>query len=486
LPFTEYGIIFAVFLGSFTATKVIKYRDSKELQYIPISKGEHQMKKLVIFSVLIATVLFGCKSQQKATGYTYDDVYSTRSDNAKIAAKPKIQNEDLSGTHPVALADSSSATPSAAAVSNEDYSNNSYAARIKRFNGKNSGLNYNNEYYTGTDSTSGGSSPDVNIYFGNSWGSSFWGPSYSFGLGFGWGDCDFCYPYSWYYPYYWGYPYYSYYPYSYGYWDYPYWGGYGHGHHHGDWGWNNGNFRDNYYGQRRTLTTPDGGRNSRTNTSTTKSESGQVKNTRTTDPGIIKRSNDQTRSGRTDVNRVAPDKQRYVYTRSRTQENTRIVRNNDNTKTQSVRNYAQRKEVTPRYTRPGNQQQANRSDAQTYSSPAYRQPKSSQEYINPRPQQGRPTGVNNNSNRNGNYNNPNPSGRRYSQPSNTGGNSRTFSNPSRSYSTPSRSYSSPSRSSGSSYSAPSRSSSSPSHSGGNSGSSSGSGSSGGSSGGRRR
>ena len=54
------------------------------------------MKKLIIFSVLIATVLFGCKSQQKSTGYTYDDVYSTRSDNAKIAAKPKIQNEDLS------------------------------------------------------------------------------------------------------------------------------------------------------------------------------------------------------------------------------------------------------------------------------------------------------------------------------------------------------------------------------------------------------
>ena len=443
------------------------------------------MKKLIIFSVLIATFLFGCKSQQKTTGYTYDDVYSNRSDHAKITSKPKIQNEDLSASHSIASPDSSSALSSTSAASNEDYSDNSYAARIKRFNSKNTGLNYNNEYYTGSsDSTSsGGSSPDVNIYFGNSWGSSFWGPSYSFGWGFGWGDCSFCYPYSWYYPYYYGYPYYSYYPYSYWYWDYPYWGGYGYGHHHGDWNWNNGNFRDHYYGQRRTLSTPDGGRNSRTNTSGTNPESGQVKNTRTGDPGVIKRSSDQIRSGRADINRVPPEKQRYRYTRSRTQENTRVVRSNQDNRTRSDRNVVQRKEPSPRYTRPGNQQQATRSDAQTYSSPAYRQPKSSQEYINPRTQQGRPTGVNGNSKRNGNYSTPTPSGRRYSSPSNTGGNSRTFSNPSggnRNYSTPSRSYSSPgnttpSRSSSPSYSAPSRSNSAPSNSGGNSGSSGGSG-----------
>lgn len=442
------------------------------------------MKKLIIFSVIIATFLFGCKSQQKTTGYTYDDVYSTRSDHSKITSKPKIQNEDLSGSHPIVSPDSSSTITATSAASNQDYSNNSYAARIKRFNGNNSGLNYSNEYSTGSSdstSSSGGSSPDVNIYFGNSWGSSFWGPSYSFGFGYGWGDYGFGYPYSWYYPYSWGYPYYSYYPYWY--WDYPYWGGCGYGHHNGDWNWNNGNHRDYYYGQRRVLSTPDGGRNSRTSTTGTKSELGQVKNTRTVDPGVVNRSSDQTRSGRTDINRVPPDKQRYRYTRSSTQENTRVVRNNQDKRTRSDRNYVQRQEPAPRYTRPGNQQQATRSDAQTYSSPAYRQPKSSQEYINPRTQQGRPTGVKENSNRNSNNSTPTPSGRRYSSPSNTGGNSRIYSNPSggsRSYSTPSRSYSSPgnsspSRSSSPSYSAPSRSNSSPSNSGGNSGNSGGSG-----------
>jgi len=435
------------------------------------------MKKLIIFSVLIATVLFGCKSQQKSTGYTYDDVYSTRSDHAKITSKPKIQNEDLSGSNQVATRDSSSAITPAPAASNQDYSNNSYEARIKRFNGKNNGLNYNSDYYTGSSdstSSSGGSSPNFNLYLGNSWGSPFWDPSFSFGFGYGCGDFGFGYPYSWYYPYYWDYPYY-YYPYSYWYWDYPYWGGYHHGHHY--WDWNYGNHRDQYYGQRRSLSTPDGGKNSRTTAINNKSGAGQVKNTRTPNPGFVNRSADQIRSGRADINRVPPDKQRYNYTRSRTQvNNTRVIRNNQNNRTGSNPNYVQRRETAPRYTRPGTQQQVNRSDAQTYSSPAYRQPKSSQEYINPHTQQGRPAGVNNNSNRNGNYSNPIPSGRRYSSPSNNGGNSRFFSNPSggnRSFSTPSRSYSSPSRSSGSGYSAPSHSSSSPSHSGGNSGSSGG-------------
>ena len=450
------------------------------------------MKKLVIFSAIIASFLFGCKSQQKATSYTYDDVYSTRSDHSKITSKPKIQDEDLTGSHPITSPDSSSVLTSSSATSNEDYSNNSYSARIKRFNGKNSGLNYNNEYYTSssdsTSSTSGGSSPDVNLYFGNSWGSSLWGSSFSFGMGYGWGDCGFCYPYSWYspyswcYPYYWGYPYYGY-PYSYWYWDYPYWGGYGYGHHYWDWNWNNENNRGNYYGQRRTLSTPDGGRNSRTNTTGTNSELGQVKNNRTSETGVINRSTEQTRSGRTDINRVPPDKQRYRYNRSRTQENTRFIKSNQDNKTRSERNYVQRQEPAPKYTRPGNQQQATRTESQIYSSPAYRQPKSSQEYINPRSQQGRPTGVKENSNRSGNYSTPTPSGKRYSSPPSNGGNSRIYSNPSggsRNYSTPSRSYSSPgnsapSRSSSPSYSAPSRSSSTPSNSGGNSGSNSGGG-----------
>jgi hypothetical protein len=387
---------------------------------------------------------------------------------------PKIQNEDLSASKQIASHDSSSTLASAPAASNQDYSNNSYAARIKRFNGENNGLNYNSEYYTGSsDSTtsSGGTSPNFNLYFGNSWSSPFWDPSFSFGFGYGWGDFGFGfgYPYSWYSPYYWDYPYY-YYPYSYWYWDYPYWGSYGHGHHY--WDWNHGNHRDHFYGQRRTLSSPDGGKNSRTTATNNIPGAGPVKNTRTPNPGYVNHSTDNTRSGRADINRVPPDKRHYTYTRSNTQKNPRVINNNQNNRTGSDRNnYVRRQEPAPRYTRPGNQQQVNRSDAQTYSSPAYRQPKSSQEYINPHTQQGRPAGVSNNSNRNGIYSNPAPSGRRYSYPSSTGSNPRIYSNPSgssRSFGTPSRSYSSPSRSSGSSYSAPSRSGSSSSHSGGNS------------------
>ena len=108
------------------------------------------MKKSMIFSVLIAALFFSCKSQQKSTGYTYDDVYSNRSDHANITPKPKIQNEDLSASHAVASADSSSSRPaSASSTSAMDYSDNSYSARIKRFNEKNPGLDYSSEYYTG-------------------------------------------------------------------------------------------------------------------------------------------------------------------------------------------------------------------------------------------------------------------------------------------------------------------------------------------------
>ena len=103
------------------------------------------MKKLIIFSVIIITFLFGCKSQQKAIGYTYDDVYSTRSDHSKITSKPKIQNEDLSGPHAISPADSSSTLTSKSATSTQDYSDNSYGARIKKFHSNNSGMGYNNE-----------------------------------------------------------------------------------------------------------------------------------------------------------------------------------------------------------------------------------------------------------------------------------------------------------------------------------------------------
>jgi hypothetical protein len=430
------------------------------------------MKKSIILCSIIVAFLFGCKSQQKATGYSNDDVYTKKSEREKAASKPKIQNEDLTASHKIASSDSITKRPSAAASSNVDYSNNTYATKIKKSNANNQGLN-NSGYNGSSDSVSSGgdSSPDVSLYFGNSWGSPFWGPSFSFGMGYGWGDFGFGYPYSWYSPYYWGYPYYGYYPYYSWYWDYPYWGGGHFGHNHWDWYGNNGH----YNGIRNPLTSPSGIRNARTNVRNDNPASGQIKNARTVNPAYVNRSTDQTRPN---TRQVPPDKQHYSYVRSNVQGNTRVIKNNQGSNVRSDRSNVQRQSPTPKYTRPGNQQQANRTNAQAYTSPAYRQPKSSQEYINPRTQQGRPTGVSQNSTRTGNNINPTSSGRRYSTPYNTGNNARIYSNPSggsRSYSTPSRSYSSPSRSYGGSYSAPSRSSSSPSHSGGSSGGSSGGG-----------
>ncbi|MGA3012677.1 MAG: hypothetical protein ABSD71_01450 [Bacteroidales bacterium] len=418
------------------------------------------MKKLMIFSLLIVTIFSGCKTQQKATGYTYDDVYSNQSNSSKDASKSKIKSNDLAASTQVVVADSSA--KKAKVASSVDYSSNSYATKIKMSNGNNAGQNYT----TSSDSTtsSGGSSPNVNLYLGDSWGSPFWSPYYSFGLGFGWGDFGFG----------WGYPYY-YSPYSF-YWDYPYWGysnwGYpywgGGWHHHHYWDWNNGNF----YGQR-TFASPNVGRNQRTASNFNATALSPAKNTRTINPRNVSNSVDQTRSGRSVITPVPPDKQRYSYSRNTAQDNARI-RTTQINNSGSTRTYVQRREPTPRYSRPVAQEQMTRSNTQAYSSPAYRQPKSSQEYINPRPQQSRTTTANENSNRNTSYSNQGAYSRRYSSPSNNGGNSRVYSNPagnSRFYSTPSRSYSSPmhsspSRSFGSGYSAPSRSYSAPSHSGG--------------------
>ncbi len=395
------------------------------------------MKKLMIFSIFIATFFISCKTQQKSIGYTYDDVYSNGSEPAQIASKPKIQNNDFSSSGSTTFTDSSSVKSKAASTSQVDYSKNSYAAKIKMSNDKNPGSG-NENYTKSSDSTSssGGASPNVNLYLGDYWGSPFWGPSFSFGWGYGWDDFGFGFGY----PYYWGYPYY-YYPYfGYSYWGYPYWGGGWHGHHYWDWG--NGNY---FYGQRTISSPNNGGKNARTTTSSNNIGTSQTKNPRTANPGNVNRSVDQTRSVQTNNNRVSPDKQRYNYVRSQTQSNARGIKNIQDNRANSTRNYAQRQQSAPKYARPGTEQQMSHPNTQAYSSPAYRQPKSSQEYINPRAQQGRSNGVSENFNRNGNYNNA-TSGRRYSSPSYNGNNSRVYSNPyggSRFYNTPSRGYSSP-------------------------------------------
>ena len=73
------------------------------------------MQKSIIFSLfIIAIVLFGCKSQQKATSYNYDDVYSTKSPRTAVATQPKVQNEDLSATKQATIADTSATLKSSA------------------------------------------------------------------------------------------------------------------------------------------------------------------------------------------------------------------------------------------------------------------------------------------------------------------------------------------------------------------------------------
>jgi len=423
------------------------------------------MKKSIIFSLIILALLSGCKSQQKVTGYNNDDVYSNRSANSKTSSKAKIQNNDLTAAPSVPKSDSSVAKKPASSV---DYSNNSYAARIKKFNNNNQGLNNSNGSYAGnSDSTSsGGGAPNYNIYLGDTWGYPYWGSSFYMGYGYGWGDFGFGFGYP-----YWGYPYY-YYPYYYSWnWYHPYWGGH-FGHHYWDWYGNGGN----YYGRRTTSSAPIGGKtNSIINTTSNVNRTEPVKNQRTVNPGYINHSTDQTRAN---VRSVPPDQRHYNYTRSQVQGKTGI-RNNQNTRGASSQSYIQHQTPSPKYSRPGAQTQMSRSNTQSYSSQAYRQPKSSQEYINPHTQQGRPTGVTGNTNRSSNINNTNTTGRRYATPGSTGGNSRIFSNPSsgsRFYSTPSRSFYSPSRSSGSGYSAPSHSGGGgSSHSGGGGGSHSGGG-----------
>ena len=185
---------------------------------------------------------------------------------------------------------------------------------------------------------------------------------------------------------------------------------------------------------------------------------------------------------------IPSGQERYRYTRPTNGQTSQYVRPSGQS--------TQRDRPQPRYTRPENNvPQTRSSEMQNYSSPAYRQPKSSQEYIAPRGQSTRPS-YNNNSNSSGrnytpsqgnerrntspSYNNSN-SNRQYTPPSNSG--NRNYSTPSRSNSTPS--YSTPSRSAPSnsspSYSSPSRSSG-----GNNSGNSSGSSGSGSSGSGKRR
>ena len=485
------------------------------------------MKRIALLSILILGVfLAGCKTQQKTAGISNDDVYN-QSAAVKDYSKP-------SGTTPeyINTTDENTGNQPKSAVSKDDNSDYSYSARVKRFHNPEQGAGYYDPVYTdpanydttATEEQAGASSsgePDVNIYLGSGWGSCY-SPYSSFGFSYGWGYDPwywgyYGYPYSYWYspsfwwdPFYFGYYYPYYYPYySYGYWN-GYWNGYWDGYYGYPYGWydygGDGRGQGTYYGRRTTI--GGGGFGNYRKDYASEFKRSMPDNTLATrsEPGV----KTGTASRSTSAVRTTPNpQQQYRYTRPSSEKQTPAVQR------QNVTTERQGTQTTPKYVRPEVRQNnvpATRSNTQNYSSPAYRQPKSSQEYLSPRTQPSgtvRPQGQGTTQPRQ--VSPTTPSNRNYSAPQQqrvTPGNTQprnttpSYSSPQRnttptqrsnsSYSTPSRSnssspsYSSPSRSgsgSGSSYSTPSRSSSggssysSPSGSGGGSSSSRSSGSS---------
>jgi len=434
------------------------------------------MKTNAWIIALTALAIVSCNSQKKATTYVDDDVYLSSSPPAKVVVAP-APHPAAQGEQIVVSPDEAKAQKPASSTLEEDYNDYSYADRINRFNNKDTTVGYFEQSSSGSSGSYGNNGPDVNLYFGAGYGyGGYYGPSYSFGMGWGypyWGwDYGWGYPY-WGYPYY-GYPYYGYYPwydpcfYCCGYYDYyPYYS------------------TGTYYGSRTTLARSSGGGSAPTVRSASDISSDAMN--RSTGQSVT-----STRTALDGTSRnVQPSQEKYRYTRP-SGERTAINQRTSAQATPRSQDKINRQQPAPKYVRPETVSPAKRSgSAQSYSSPVYRQPKSSQEYLAPRSQ-------NSGTGRSGNVNvspragssgsvtrqGASPAYERISTPVRSG--SREYSAPkssSPSYSTPSRSgssgsYSAPARSGSSgSYSAPSRSS-------GSSGSSPSSGSSGG--GGRRR
>jgi len=463
------------------------------------------MKKVTFLIVIISLIITACKSTQHIASNANDDVYYTSSKNIR----PGHTSQPMSSDKPqiVTSPDSSATVKSGSSTWADDYNDYTYSSRIKRFSNTGSKKSYYDEAYTSPSNYDTtifvDQDPDVNIYIGagNSWGNCY-NPSFSFGLGWGWG----------YDPWYggWGYPYYAWpywggYGYGYGYWN-GYWDGYWDGYYgyppYYDYSYNN-----YYYGHRGATASNIGNPVERSQRSVSQQGVQQLeRNDRTVTPERNIRTPANTNNTRSmpsvreSSNRLPSNQEKYHYTRTSSDRQVSSQR-------VSTQYQRQKEQPAPRYVKPNVTNQAQRTpQTQSYSSPVYRQPRSSQEYINPRTQNpGVSRVTNSNANERSNpvqtrsneqrrYVSPGNTTRTIQNPVRTNGtpvrsytpsptNSRSsspaYSTPSRtssneSYSTPTRSsgsgtYSSPSRSSGGSYSAPSRSgggSSSPSSGGG--------------------
>ncbi len=498
------------------------------------------MKKLLAFAVLPLLIATGCTTQYQARA-PYDDVYYSSRDvsgasNAKVVVKQSQEPAAAvySNTSPqeTAIQDNqSAATEQYAAPGGDTYSNNNYyddyydyayASRLRRFHSNYYFPSYYNDFYTNMywydyNPWNWGTS----IYYNSGW----FGPS--FGMSFGWGWPSYRYGWG-------GYPSYG------GYWNGyndGYYNGYYNNYYSGinNIGWyaNEGQWFNNdknyYYGHRGQSGFAGGSSNGR-NTSGVNGNAAvrtlkgsadlnsnnvgrDARNMNASPAGV------NARAGNTNVSRDASS------VSSRTQQNPDlkqstqtgrgryIAPSQNSNRVSSPGNNGQGRQVAPQQTRYTNpQQQINsrentnaqprgnvyRDNAprpasqpartysqpatriQSYSSPSYSKPRSSQEYTTPKYRDMR---------NNNNQNNSQPQQRSGSNSERNGGGTIRENTPRRSSSNesqPSRStYSAPSRSSENSYSAPARSSSNSSSGSSERSSSSGSSNSSGSRSGRR-
>jgi hypothetical protein len=474
------------------------------------------MKTYLIPFLMFIILLTGCKTQQSVSKSDYDDVYSPKGSVSSAPSSGTYITEDLSSPKKLTTDTSQVKLPGSSTLEG-DY--NDYTTRIKKFGHPDQNKGYYDDSYTQNNSYDTVTKPasDVNIYCGGGY-DNWYDPGFSLSFGFGWGypNYGWGYPYyGWYSPYY-DWWYYPYYPYYYG----DYWSGY----YNGYWDGSNGYPYDPYYSSysyygKRTMGSTSGDLSSPEVNGRTVEPAGQngsLKNDRTADATKNERTtvsppvsgtrstssvtnenptSTNSRSSRayqvnpssttrTSLNQTPVEKEQYRYKRTTT------LSTSSNQRSSNA--YNERSKPAPKYTRPQSNMNENRTgNIQSYSSPAYRQPKSSQEYINPHPQSTRTStsthvesdqrssGSQNHQQRESGYSREYNNQRHYSSPSQ--GQQKSYSTPSRSYSTPSNS--SPSRSSAPrtstpSYSAPSNSStpsySAPSRSGGSSGGSSGS------------
>ncbi len=216
--------------------------------------------RIILFVGILTGLLTSCNSLSKINTSDNDDVYLDPKRDRKEFYKPDAPKV----VEPVAAApvmqDSADNNPyyKAKDFSYDDYYDNQYASRLKRFHTPMYGVGYYDSYYT--NSYFYNQNPNqygVSIYNGY----SFWGPSYntymygsSFGYNpycsnnFGWGGNNFGYNNygynSWNNPYYgnnfggWGNPYYGN---NYGGWGNPYYNNYGNNYFgNNNYGYNNG------------------------------------------------------------------------------------------------------------------------------------------------------------------------------------------------------------------------------------------------------